>query len=148
MTPPESHDDLIVRGIAEAMHAAGAGTWRPTGTYQEGETAITVGALPASPARAVALTTYGSEDDPVLADSLVMVQATIRGTTDPRTVNATAAALFDLLHGRTGFTLAGVPVILARRVSWARLGRDEGGRWRRSENYYLNTHHPSAHRTF
>ena len=144
----ETVDDLIVRGIAEALHDTGAAVWRPTGTYQEDETAITVGGLPQSPAQAVALTTYGSTDDPALADSLVMVQATIRGSSDQRTANATAAALFDLLHGREQFTLAGVHIVLAQRASWAWHGVDENGRWRRADNYYLNTHNPTAHRRF
>ena len=148
MTPGETVDDRIVRGIAEALHDTGAAVWRPTGTYQEDEAAITVGGLPQSPAQAVALTTYGSEDDPALADSLVMVQATIRGSSDQRDANATAAALFDLLHGREHFTLAGVPIVLAQRHSWAWLGVDGGGRWRRSDNYYLNVNNPTAHRRF
>lgn len=148
MTPGETVDDRVVRGIAEELHGTGVAVWRPTGTYQEGETAITVGGLPASPAQAVALTTYGSTDDPELADSLVMVQATIRGTSDQRAANATAAVLFDLLHGRGGFTLAGVPVVFAQRASWAWIGTDKNGRWRRTDNYYLNTHNPTAHRRF
>jgi len=143
-----SIEDDVTRGLAELLHEKGIATWRPDTPYTASDVPITIGALPSTPDRAVALAVYGTEDDPLLADTVVMVQATIRGTSDMREADERAGRVFDLLHGRTGFTLGGVPIIAARRASWARLGLDAGGRWRRSENYYLQAHHPTTHRTF
>lgn len=141
-------EDSITTGVAQLLHAAGVATWRPDTPYQDGEVAITIAALPPSPAQAVALTVYGSQDDPHFADSTVMLQAVIRGTTDPRSPDTVAAGIAELLHGRSGFTLGDVHVIEAHRQSWSRLGRDENNRWLRSENYYLQAHTPTAHRQF
>lgn len=138
----------VITGVAQLLDAAGIATWRPTGAYLAGETAITVGLLPPRPARALALTVYGSSDDPHLADSLVQLQVRTRGSSDPRDVDVLADLVFDELHGRTGFDLDGVPVIEAHRESWASLGIDENGRWERSDNYYLQTHNPTQYRQF
>lgn len=143
-----SLEDDITRGLAEMIDAAGIATWRATGTYQPGETAITIATLPERTARAIALMVYDTVDDPHLADSTVMVQATIRGTEDPRDVDELAGAIFDLISGRAGYTLGGIPVTEGHRRSWARLGRDGNGRWRRSDNYYLQVNNPTTHRTF
>lgn len=141
-------EEAITTGIAELMHAAQVAVWRPTGQYQATERAIAIGDLPSSPSEAVALTVYGSADDPHYADSTVMLQALIRGTADPRSVDHVAAALADLIHGREGYDLGGVPIIESHRQSWSRMGQDGGGRWRRSDNYYLQAHTPTAHRTY
>lgn len=143
-----SLEDDVTRGLAETIAAAGIATWRPDTTYQAGETALTIATLPEQPARAIALMVYDSDDDPHLADSTVMVQATIRGTEDPRDVDELAGSIFDLISGRAGYTLGGVPVTEGHRRSWARLGRDGNGRWRRSDNYYLQVNNPTTHRTF
>lgn len=138
----------VVTGVAELLDAAGVATWRPDTPYQAGEVPITVGLLPQSFDRAIALTVYGSEDDPALADSTVLLQARFRGGSTPDDVNDLAAGLFDLLQGREHFTLSGVPVIEAHRLSWAGLGTDENRRWERTDNYQLQTHHPTTHRPF
>lgn len=141
-------EESITTGVAELMHTAGVATWRPDSPYLDSEVAITIGDLPSGPTQAVALTVYGSDDDPHYADSVVMLQALFRGTTDPRSVDRMAAGLVDLLHGRTGFTLGGVRVIESHRQSWSRMGQDGNNRWRRSDNYYLQAHTPSAFRAY
>lgn len=141
-------EDSITTGVAQLLHEAGVATWRPDTPYQDDEVPVTIAALPPSGTQAVALTVYGSSDDPHYADSVVMLQAVIRGTTDPRSPDTVAAGIAELLHGRSGFTLGGVPVVESHRQSWSRLGRDENGRWLRSDNYYLQAHTPTAHRQF
>ncbi|WP_193118442.1 minor capsid protein [Brachybacterium tyrofermentans] len=138
----------VVAGVAELLQAAGVGAWRPDGIYQPGEVPITVGLLPQSYDVAVALTVYGTEDDPALADSAVLLQARFRAGPHPDDANDLAATLFGLLQGREHFTLAGVPVIEAHRLSWAGLGMDENRRWERTDNYRLQIHHPTQYRPF
>lgn len=141
-------EEAITTGVAQMMDAAGIAVWRPDSPYLDSEVAITIGDLPSGPTQAVALTVYGSDEDPHYADSVVMLQALFRGTSDIRSVDGMAAGLSDLLNGRAGFTLGGVPIIEAHRQSWSRMGQDGNSRWRRSDNYYLQAHTPSAFRAY
>lgn len=138
----------ITAGVAQLIHDAGLATWRPDTPYTPGEVPITVGALPQGAPIAVALNVYGTEDDPALADTTVLLQARFRAGPGPDDVHDLAAGLFDLLQGREHFTLHGVPVIEAHRLSWAGLGADENRRWERTDNYELRTNHPTQYRPF
>lgn len=139
----------LLGGLAALIAETGVGSWRPDGSaYAPEEVPIALGALPGTTGRGIALALYGSADDQVHADSVRMVQVRLRGDSDIRTVDRMSDDLFDALHGRTRFTLAGVPVIEAHRQSTALLGRDDNGRWERTDNYYLQTHTPTTHRKF
>lgn len=138
----------VVTGLAQELQDAGIAQWNPEGIYQRGDLPITVGLLPQGFDRAIALTVYGSEDDPTLADSVLLLQARFRAGPHPDDVNDLAAAVFELLQGRERFTLSGVPIVSARRLSWAGLGMDDNRRWERTDNYRLHTHNPTTHRPF
>ncbi|MFD0886770.1 minor capsid protein [Streptosporangium algeriense] len=137
----------ILTAIAEQLHAAGAGVWRPDGPpYSAAETAIVFGRLPTEPDRAIALVCYGVDqdaDDPVNTDSTIGVQLRVRGTTDPREVDRIADAAFGALQGWAA-PAAGI-LLMTRRIQ-APMGTDGNGRWERADSYRLLTHHPTTHR--
>lgn len=138
----------LITGLAEYLAANGVGTWRPSGTYASGETAITVRGVPAQPDRLITLSAYPLDAGyPGLADTTVGVQFRLRGTTDPRVCDDLADALFDLLDSATHLTLGGVHVVLVLRRSYTSLGFDANERWERSENYALDAMRPTQHRT-
>jgi hypothetical protein len=137
----------LLDGVAALLAGAGAGTFRPAGAYQPGETAIVFAAMPQTPDRAIVLSTYDVADDASLSDSVIGLQVRCRGGSDPHDVEAIAGAVFDLLHGRTAYQAGAVRVVQSLRQSGTPLGRDDSNRWEHSGNYYLTVHRPSPHRT-
>ena len=139
----------LLTGLAAYLHSASVGTWKATGAYTSGQTAIVIGALPQTPDRAIALAFYPVEDSPSLSDSVAGVQVITRwGGEDPTATDDLADGVFDALHGMTAVTLStGVRVVQCLHQSGASLGRDGNGRWERSDNYYLTIHRPSTHRS-
>lgn len=137
----------LLDGVAALLAGAGAGTYRPAGAYQPGETAIVFAAMPQTPDRAIVLSTYDVADDASLSDSVIGLQVRCRGGADPHDVEAIAGAVFDQLHGRTAYQAGTVRVVQSLRQSGTPLGRDDNNRWEHSSNYYLTVHRPSPHRT-
>ena len=137
----------LLDGLAQLLADGGAGTYRATGAYAAGETAIVFGGMPQTPDRAIVLATYAVADDVSLSDSVVGLQVRSRGTSDPHDVEAIAGMVFDLLHGRTAFQAGTVRIVQALRQSGTPLGQDDNRRWEHSDNYYLTVHRPSANRT-
>ncbi|MEV4053038.1 minor capsid protein [Amycolatopsis sp. NPDC049688] len=138
----------LLDGYAALIAAAGIGTVRSDGSaYQASETAITFGAMPSEPDRAITLTAYPVRDDPSLSDSVVGLQVRTRGGSDPHDVEGLADALFDLLHHPQAHTVGAIRVVQALRNSGGPLGRDENNRWERSDNYYVTVNRPTANRT-
>lgn len=144
----------LVTGLAERIAAAGIAQWNPAGVYAATLTTpvITQRALPDRPDRAIAITAYNDTDtdDAGLSDVTALVQFRTRGTTDPRSVDDLADAVFDDLHGAWGLTLgtgpAAVHTSLIRRRSAALLGPDKHGRHERTDNYYVIASRPNAYR--
>lgn len=137
----------LLTGLAQHLHAAGVGVWRPTGSYQASEVAIVVRGIPTSPDRLITLAPYPVASPPGLADITQGVQMRLRGTTDPRVVEDLGDALFDLLDSATGLTWSGIPIVHVYRQSYAALGADANGRWEASHNYYVEAMRPTANRT-
>lgn len=140
----------LLTGLAEYFAAAGIGaTWNPGGVYDVLATGIKLGTLPQTPDRIICLSDYGVSDSPSLSDSVLGVQVRCRwGGADPRPVKDLNDAVFNILHGKTAFTLStGVTCVQALRQSTASLGQDESRRWSTTANYYLTVHRPSAYRT-
>ncbi|WP_086568063.1 minor capsid protein [Streptosporangium minutum] len=137
----------LLTALAEQLHNAGAGVWRPAGpSYTASETAIVLGRLPTAPDRAIALQPYGVDqdgDDPVNTDGTLGVQFRMRGTPDIRVLNGIAEDVFDALQG---LKLPAVGVLLMTRRIQAPMGSDGNGRWERADSYRLLTHHPTTHR--
>lgn len=142
-------EDLLT-GMAEHLDAAGVGTWRCDGSaYDPGEIGITIRGIPQTPDRLIVLAPYVVDSGAFrgLADHQVAVQIRIRGTTDPRTCDETADAVFDALDSLTGVTWQGIAVVQVWRQSYTSLGTDTTGRWEASHNYYCDTMRPTAHNT-
>jgi hypothetical protein len=141
--------DTLLAGLAQLLADAAIGAWRPDGTpYAETDTAITIGLLPQTPDRAVALAAYPVTDHPVLNDVTVGVQARIRGAAagDTRPASALADAIYETLHGRRALQLGGIDIVQITRQSGAQLGPDQLGRDERTENYYIQAARPTAGR--
>lgn len=140
-------NDLLT-GLAMYSAAAQLATWKSSGVYAAGETAIVLGTVPSSPDRVVTLTGYGVTDDPTLSDSVTGVQARFRwGGQDPRPVDDIADAFFDAWQNLGPLTLpTGIRVVEMHRQSSVSLGQDTNARWSRADNYYVTAHRPSLHR--
>lgn len=137
----------LVTGLAELLDAAGAGTWSPDAA-SSAQPLIVIGPnMPQTPDQIVCLTAYPVlDDEPGLTEVTLAVQVRCRGTVlDPRTAEDMADAVYDVLHGRTGLTLGGVPVAQIWRQSSAPLGPDTNHRAERSDNYYVQANRATAY---
>jgi hypothetical protein len=145
----EDFETQMLEGFAQLLAGASAGTWKSSGVYAAGETGIVLGGLPQSPDRVIALAAYGVADDPSLSDSTTGLQVTTRwGGQDPREVGKSTSRVFDALHGLHDVDLpTGLHVVQCLRRSWTSLGQDGNSRWRTVQNFYVDLHRPSAHRT-
>lgn len=142
-------DTNLADGLGQWLATQEIGSWAANGVYADSnQTAIVVQAVPQSPDRLVTLTLYGIGDAANFSDSAVGLQVRTRWAgRDPRAVNNLAGRLFDALHGIEHLTVGGVHIVQVRRLSWVSLGTDGTGRWSRSDNYALDLHYPSTHRT-
>ena len=137
----------LLNGLGAHLAGQAIGTWSATGVYSSGQTGIYLKVVPASPDAVIVLNTYPVSDDPSLSDSSIGVQIRTRAGVDPRTVDDTADAIFDALHGLAALTLGAIRVQQVRRTSYAQLGTDSNGRHERSDNYRFDLWRPSTHRT-
>lgn len=153
MAAGDSWDSWLILGLAEHLHAASIGVWRPTGAYEPDEIAIINRDIPPTPDTIITLADYplAGPGRSGLADYLVGVQIRIRGTTDPRIAGDLASELFDLLHesGRQvwGTGPKEVSIVDVYRASYTPLGKDANGRWEASHNYYVEAMRPTIHRS-
>jgi hypothetical protein len=138
----------LIAGLAEHLAAAGIGTWRASGAYTAGETAIVDRAVPPEPDRLITLAAYPmGSTTPGLADHDVGVQVRLRAGTDPRDCDDLADQIFEALDGLSGVTLGGIPIVQMWRQSYTSLGQDGNSRWERSENYYIQAMRPTSNNT-
>lgn len=137
------------KGVGLYLAAGGIGVWRDSGRYSPDETALFYGIVPDKPAQAITVTPYPLGDDPTLSDSRYGVQLRVRGgTRDRRSCDNLADAIFSRMHGLHRERLeTGVMVVQSLRSSSVSLGQGSDGLWARTENYYLDVHRLSAHRT-
>jgi hypothetical protein len=140
----------VLVGLAEYLATSGVGVWEvdPATGYAPTDTAITIGALPAAPDAAIALTAYPLADDYSLSDSVIGVQVRTRTAGEnPLDVEDLADAVFNFLHGLASVDLpTGAHVVSSARRSGVSLGTDQTGRWMRSDNYALTIHAPTRNR--
>lgn len=137
----------LLTGIAERLHDAGVGVWRPDDVNTADEIAIVLRSLPTQPDRAIALATYDLGHDWTQPDSRIGLQVRIRGTRDPFVDQDIDDACFDVLHGLWAVEIGGVTVVSVSRESGASLGPDGEGRYERTSNYHVHAHRPSPNRT-
>jgi hypothetical protein len=136
----------LVDGLARLLDEQDVATYRPTGIYTSGETAITDTVMPDSPDRAIVLTAYDSADDPALTDCTVALQVRTRASTDPRTVATLDEDVFTALHGLTDQQFGTAAVRLIRRENTAPMGADAVGRHERTSNYTIRAQRPPSDR--
>ncbi|MEU9141709.1 minor capsid protein [Streptomyces sp. NPDC048404] len=136
----------LVDGLARLLDEQDVATYRPTGIYTSGETAITDTVMPDSPDRAIVLTAYDSADDPALTDCTVFLQVRTRAGPDPRTVAALDEDVFTVLHGLTDQRFGTAAVRLIRRENTAPMGADAVGRHERTSNYTIRAQRPPSDR--
>lgn len=137
----------LIIGIAEYLHAEGAGTWSPAGPYLATDTAITVDVLPQEPDKAISLTLYPVQDD-ATTDSIIGLQCRVRGSIGSRTTDKDIIdALFDTLHDLQDVSLGGVPIVRAWHQSGAELGPDTKNRFEHTANYYIQCTREGKHRS-
>ncbi|WP_326698045.1 minor capsid protein [Streptomyces sp. NBC_01754] len=135
-----SYTTDLLDGLARLLDAAGVGTYRPTGPYVTGETAITIASMPSVPDRVICLDAYPVEESAGLTDTTTGVQVWTRAGPDPRDVIALDDAAFGVLQG-SGPHLWGVArVQLVYRQSAAGLGTDATHRHERTSNFYCRAH--------
>lgn len=147
MTVTTSHLTQLLRGLAARLDAAGVGTYSPPGSAISAGVAATpaivVGPLRQDTGVTIALQDYSVEDTPGLADSIVGVQAWIRGDRSPDTARDIEAAVLAALEGFQG--LAGtVWVDHLYRQSVANVGPDSAGNFERSSNFYAHLNRPGG----
>lgn len=144
---PAEFDIVFRAGFGQLLMDGEIGKWNTT--FIETDVGIVDGGLPASPANAIALASYGVSDDPTLSDSTLGLQVTTRtDKADPRPTARLTSKVYDLLHGMAGVVLpGGVYVVDCYRQSWTNLGQDENNRWREVSNFYVTVHRPSKYRS-
>lgn len=120
-------------------------TYRANGAYLASENPVWMGVTGQEKVRTgVTLWVLDGEDDPSLSDSELLLTLDFYGT--PREVVRMVDDAFNALHGRWGGTIGGVKLQFSNRTSGAKLGQDEAGNLRQTENYSLTVHRPSTHR--
>lgn len=139
----------LLEGFAQLLANAGVGAWSPAGTYGPGVTGIVLHKLPDLPDRVIVLAAYVVADDPSLSDSTLGLQVRTRmDGQDPRPTDDLSDLVFDQIQGREGYDLpTGIRVVQSLRQSGDSLGQDDSRRWVRSDNYHVDAHRPSPHRT-
>lgn len=136
----------ILTGLAEQLHADAVGVWNPSGTVAEDGVAIALRATPPAPDRVITITEYLTDTKPGLTDSLLTVNFSIRGTTDPNEAARIENLVYLSLQGRTGELPNGTRITQMWLQSATRVGPDANRRHVRSANFYVqfNRAHPSA----
>jgi hypothetical protein len=141
----------LMTGIAEHLHAEGAGTWNPTGVYTAGQTGIYIAVMPpgsttsSSLDRAIVLTDYDPNGGNQAGDVFPRLQVRCRGIrNDPLSVVAIKDAVRDALEGLQSVTFGTVTVSGINHTSGAPMGIDGNGRHERSDNYEIQARRTSA----
>ena len=136
----------FLAGVAQLVDDNGLGVFRPTGTYQDNETAVVIGTVPASPSRLIVVTKYDDRAATTLSDSSFWLQFRTRGTTDIRSGEDLQDSLFDLFHNLPRQVIGNAVVSGCWRRSFAYIGVDSNSRHEHTGNYEFALHRPSPHR--
>lgn len=147
MAVGDGWESQLLAGLAQKLHNAGIGVWKPSGAYTAGETAITDQAIPPTPDRLITLTAYLETGPPGMQDVTVAVQFRLRGTTDPRVCRDIGDAIYELLDGSGRQLWGDIPIVDVTRQSHAPLGRDGSNRWEASHNYLVQAMRRTNFRT-
>lgn len=138
----------VVDGIARLLAAAGVGAYDPDNPLPEGQTPITVGAMPPTDGPAVCVTTYagGPEPDSRGGDEYPRLQVRVRDR-NPLTALELDRSAYEALQFTTGGT--NTPGVLPGAGTWwmqdchalqseaQPMGVDANGRHEYARNYQL-----------
>jgi len=140
----EPWTQAFLHGAAERLAAAGAGAWKPDGSYAASDVGVYMQVLPTKPDRGIAIAHY--DVDPSLHGHGVQgLTVRCRGTKDPTVVGDIADSVFDALHGLRAVMFRSVFVAVVWRQSHSPLGADGTGRWQTTSNFYALTTRQSPH---
>lgn len=135
----------LLTGIAQQLHDAGIGTYRPTTPYVTGETAVVFVDMPQAPDRAIVLNTYSpvANDSPSIPVSLIAIQVRIRGNPgqplDPIPIRD---AVYNLLHGQQHRTYGTCHANHITHYSTIPNGKDDSKRGEIVINFYADVDLP------
>lgn len=144
MTAPLGWTRRLCEGLAAYIGDNTSATWRPTGSYTSGETALTISIRPATPARLVAITPYVVGHVGPAGDETIGIQTWFRA--QPAYVLDLADEVHELINGAGPIQLGGIWVSQIWRRSGDDLGADQGtnasGLAERVHNYYALASRP------
>lgn len=142
--------DVIV-GIAEHLHAEGAGTWNPNGVYTAGQTGIYIAVMPpgattnSSWDKAIVLTDYDPDGGTTGGDTAMRLQVRCRGLrNDPLSALAIKDAVRAALEGLDAVQFGTVTVSGINHLNGTPMGIDGNQRHERSDNYQILARRTSA----
>lgn len=137
----------LPEAIALHLQSLGHGAYRNSGApYADGEVAIVLEAMPATPSRAICITQYaGIEADSKLPWDEPRLQIRVRGTRDPMISRDTAQEIYDELHGLGPQTLSAVrlQLIIGLGSGPETLGLDENQRFEHAVNFQVTMYNPN-----
>lgn len=135
----------LLTGIAQQLHDAGIGTYRPDTPYLAGETAVVFKDMPTTPNRVIVLNTYspGADDNPHVPVSLIALQVRARGNPgQPLDPDGLRDAVYNLLHGQEHRTYGTCHANQILHQSTIPNGKDDSKRWEVSINFYADVDLP------
>ncbi|OPC83006.1 hypothetical protein B4N89_20550 [Embleya scabrispora] len=137
----------LIDGLAQLLHDAGLGVYRPTGTYAAADIAVVAGVLPPMPDRVYCLSLYGTVRPSGLADVRVSIQGRARGPAgDSRSADYVADPIRDYLDGYRAVTVGGIRISQILHASGPGvLGLDGSNRPGRTDNFAITAERPTTH---
>lgn len=135
----------LLGAIGQYLQEKGVAKW--TTPWAATDTAISVDVLPATPDKAIAMTLY-PVSNPGGTDMILGLQLRIRGKPNNRTEDKDILdKAEDALHGLSGITWAGIPIVHVEHRSGSFLGTDSANRNEHTENFYITLTREGLNRT-
>jgi hypothetical protein len=129
----------LLTGLAQTISDTGIGSYRATGAYDPGETAIVFRASPQSPDRVIMMMCVPMTDAAMIPMGRWMVQFYFRGLpNDPFDVEDLGDAVFDLMQGATSMPMGSINIIQCLRQGSVGNGQDASKRWTRIDRYMID----------
>jgi hypothetical protein len=130
----------VATGFAQAIAAAGAGTFDPTGTGGS----IVIGPLPPDTSPGVGITTYrAGADDPKNPTTRLRVQFWLRAP-DAATLNDLDSAVYDAIQGLHAVTMGAATVSDCGSFASVPMGIDGNGNLERAAHYLADLSLPDT----
>lgn len=138
----------LLRGIAQHLHDAGVGVYKPNDAYAAGDIAIVIGDVPPAPDKVIVLQDYTPDGQNQGGDVAEQVQARCRGDkNDPGSVKDIRDGVRDALDGLAWVHLGGVAVQQIFLSSGTTLGKDGNDRTETTSNFTVQARRTTPLRT-